>query len=65
MEVGDKIGKALKIDSKMALATRGEYVRVCVEIDLKKPLLLFIWINRELQPIEYKGLSQICFECGQ
>ncbi|KAL3534260.1 hypothetical protein ACH5RR_002721 [Cinchona calisaya] len=46
-------------------ACRGKYARVCVEIDLNKPLVPFIWVGDVLQSMEYEGLHQICFECGE
>lgn len=65
MEIGGKIEKAIKIDEQTLLATREKYARIYIQIDMTKPLIPFIWINRELQSIEYEGLSRICFSYGQ
>ncbi|XP_027178983.1 uncharacterized protein LOC113777945 [Coffea eugenioides] len=65
MKVGNIVGKAVKVDSQTLEVTRGKYARICVEVDLKKPLIPFIWVNNDLQAVEYEGLDAICFECGQ
>lgn len=35
---GDSIGKTIKVDIATLLASRGKFTRVCVEVDLEKPL---------------------------
>lgn len=37
--VGDHIGSTLKVDINTAFQYKGKYVRICVEIDLDKPLV--------------------------
>lgn len=58
------IGKPIKIDINMRLATRGRFARVCVEIDLTKPLVAKFWLNGHWHRIKYEGLHVICFGCG-
>ncbi|XP_027184123.1 uncharacterized protein LOC113782432 [Coffea eugenioides] len=65
MAVGNCVGKAIKVDQRTLTAERGKFARIYVEVDLKKPLTPFIWVNQDLQRIEYEGLHQICFNCGQ
>ncbi|XP_071932889.1 uncharacterized protein [Coffea arabica] len=65
MRIGNALGKALKVDFQTLSAIRGKYARLCVEVGLKKPLVLFVWVDNELQVVEYEGLKAICFECGQ
>ena len=65
VKVGNIVGKVVKVDSQTLEVTRGKYARICVEVDLKKPLIPFIWVNNDLQAVEYEGLDAICFECGQ
>lgn len=38
-KVGEKVGKVVRIDKQTALAKRGQFVRLSVEVDLAKPLL--------------------------
>mgnify|MGYP001567182811 CR=1 FL=1 len=65
MRIGNLLGKAIKVDEVTLKAARGKYARICVEIDLTKPLIPFIWVHQDLQAVEYEGLHQICFACGQ
>ena len=41
-EMGSVIGPVLRIDSFTALETRGGYARLCVQINLDKPLITSI-----------------------
>ncbi|CAN1128001.1 hypothetical protein LINPERHAP2_LOCUS4360, partial [Linum perenne] len=62
--IGNYIGKTVRMDLAMAEGARARYARICVEVDLTKPLLgKFIIENRELV-IEYESLGNICFTCG-
>lgn len=54
--------KEVKVDQQTLKASKGKYTRVCIEIDLDKPLVPFMWVNNELQALEYEGLHLICFE---
>jgi len=54
----------LKIDSTTANVERGQYTRLCVEVDLTKPLLSRFRLNGRLWGIQYEGLKMICFKCG-
>lgn len=65
MAMGKAIGKAVKIDSTTMGVARGRYARVCVEIDLLKPLIPKITLLGHSQTVEYEGLHLICFECGE
>lgn len=38
LKLGDKIGKAIKVDTTALIGTRGQFARVCVEFDLNQPL---------------------------
>ncbi|CAN0858270.1 hypothetical protein LINGRAHAP2_LOCUS7166 [Linum grandiflorum] len=58
------IGTPIKIDQQTALASRGKYARVCVQVDLDKPLIPAIgWKSSEIK-IEYEGIPVICMNCG-
>ena len=62
-QIGNKIGKTIKVDRKTAQQSRG--ARICVEIDLEKPLIPKIILGNRWQRIEYEGLQQVCFVCGK
>lgn len=63
--MGNKLGKAVRADQCTVDSSRGRYARVCVEVDLKKPLVPQFLLNDDIQRVEYEGLHLICFECGE
>ncbi|CAL9017859.1 unnamed protein product, partial [Prunus brigantina] len=62
--IGNLLGKLLKIDSLTTSQNRGKFARLCVELDLTKPLDAFVQINQNWYNIEYEGLPDICYLCG-
>ncbi|XP_031116887.1 uncharacterized protein LOC116020559 [Ipomoea triloba] len=64
MRVGDMIGKAKKVDHATSMASRGLFARVCVEVDITKPLLARFTLRNKMRTIEYEGLHLVCFKCG-
>lgn len=63
--LGNQIGKAIKVDEMTFLRERTMYARMCVEIDLSKPLLPSYSVDGNQFKIEYEGLHMICFKCGK
>lgn len=63
-KVGEKIGKPIRADHNTGMAARGRYARICVEVDITKPLLTMFKLKRRVRHIEYEGLHLVCFECG-
>ncbi|XP_028052338.1 uncharacterized protein LOC114256851 [Camellia sinensis] len=59
------LGKPLKVDINTAMAARGKYARVCIEMDLRKPLVSHITIGRYNYVVEYEHLHLLCFSCGR
>ncbi|CAN1820518.1 hypothetical protein LINPERHAP1_LOCUS29131, partial [Linum perenne] len=57
--IGNHIGKTIRLD----LATE-EGARVCVEVDLSRPLLGKYIIEDRVFYVEYESLDNICFSCG-
>ncbi|XP_030928095.1 uncharacterized protein LOC115954311 [Quercus lobata] len=64
-EIGSVIGPVLRIDSYMALETRGGYARLCVQLDLDKTLINSIRVGRLVQKVLHEGISSLCFCCGK
>lgn len=62
--IGNLLGKLLKIDSLTTTQNCGKFARLCVELDLTKPLEAFVQINQNWYNIEYEGLPEICYLCG-
>ena len=64
-DIGSAIGPVLRIDSYIATGSRGSYARLCIQIDLEKPLINSIRIGRLVQQVKYEGMSSLCFCCGR
>ena len=54
----------MKIDDATSNISRRLYARVCVEIDLCKPLRAKFELRRKVRRIEYEGIHLVCFGCG-
>ncbi|GKV28433.1 hypothetical protein SLEP1_g37492 [Rubroshorea leprosula] len=64
-KIGNKIGSLLRVDAHTAHHTRGQYARVCVQIDIAQPVAKYIRIGRKKQRVIYEGVSALCFHCGR
>ncbi|KAM2304045.1 hypothetical protein ACFXTH_023791 [Malus domestica] len=62
--IGDLIGTTLRVDAHTASQVRGKYARVCVELDLTKPLISNVKVENCWYAVEYEGLHLVCFNCG-
>lgn len=49
--VGKQIGEPMMIDSATSLTSRGKFARLCVEVDITKPLLAKFWLRRKVRRI--------------
>lgn len=63
--VGAKLGSLLKIDRLTSIHSRGQFARICVEIDLSKKLVPTIKVMGAVLKLEYEGLHVVCFACGR
>ncbi|CAI0427225.1 unnamed protein product [Linum tenue] len=62
--IAEKIGRPVRVDQATILGARAKYGRVCVEVDLTKPLLGSYKIEGVTYFIGYEGLSNLCIDCG-
>nr|POE73708.1 hypothetical protein CFP56_66700 [Quercus suber] len=62
---GRAIGPVLRIDANTANGARGRFARLCVQVNLEKPLVKSIFLGRLKQSIQYEGIGTLCFECGR
>ncbi|XP_058775708.1 uncharacterized protein LOC131649978 [Vicia villosa] len=60
---GYRIGHTVKVDKRTIKQERGKYVRICVTINLAKPLLAMLRIQGSIYKIEYEGLPLLCLVC--
>ncbi|CAI0461062.1 unnamed protein product [Linum tenue] len=65
MKIGKRIGKPIRVDQATSTGAHLDYARVCVQVDLTKPLLSKFKINGVKYFIQYEGLEKICLECGR
>ncbi|XP_028094851.1 uncharacterized protein LOC114294872 [Camellia sinensis] len=63
--IARQIGKPLKIDMTTAMATRGRFARVCIKVDLSKPLCPRFILGNKSYNIEYESIHSFCFHCGR
>ncbi|XP_058786104.1 uncharacterized protein LOC131660794 [Vicia villosa] len=62
---GNRIGSTIKVDKTTIKQERGKYARICVTVDLTKPLLAMFEINGSCYKVEYEGLHLLCLACGR
>ncbi|CAN1180890.1 hypothetical protein LINPERHAP2_LOCUS35025 [Linum perenne] len=62
--IGNHIGRTIRLDLATSEGARARYARVCVEVDLTKPLLGKYMIGDRVFYVEYECLENICFTCG-
>ena len=63
-EIGNAIGPVLRIDYYTASGTRGSFARLCIQVDLDKPLINMVKIGRLKQRVAYEGIGSLCYCCG-
>ncbi|CAN1179562.1 hypothetical protein LINPERHAP2_LOCUS34270 [Linum perenne] len=62
--IGNFIGKTVRMDLATSEGACYRYARVCVEVDLTKPLLRKYMLEDRIFRIEYESLENLCFDCG-
>ncbi|CAL9223353.1 unnamed protein product [Arabidopsis halleri] len=63
-EIARGLGKPLKVDVTTLKFERARFARICVEVNLSKPLKGTVLINGERYFVAYEGLTKICSMCG-
>ncbi|KAF5933508.1 hypothetical protein HYC85_029679 [Camellia sinensis] len=58
------LGKLHKMDIHTVNGDRGRFARLCIQIELAKPLIAKITVGSSLVKVAYEGLSSVCFHCG-
>nr|POF23677.1 uncharacterized protein CFP56_77213 [Quercus suber] len=65
LKIGRAIGPVLRIDSHTANGERGRFARLCVQVNLDKPLVRKLYLGKIAQCVLYEGISSLCFSCGR
>lgn len=58
------LGHPIKVDLTTLKFERARFARVCVEVNLKKPLNGTVMVNGERYYMSCEGLKTICSKCG-
>nr|POE89483.1 hypothetical protein CFP56_43280 [Quercus suber] len=64
-QIGNSVGKVLRINTHTAAEARGRFARLYVQVDIDKPLVTNILIGGIHQPVNYEGIHKLCFSCGR
>ncbi|GLU10757.1 hypothetical protein SLE2022_275420 [Rubroshorea leprosula] len=68
--LGNQVGRTISVDETTLLATRGQYAKVCVEVDLAEQLVSMVDFYDGVDPtpmlltVAY-DLNNVCFHCGE
>ncbi|GKV40168.1 hypothetical protein SLEP1_g47836 [Rubroshorea leprosula] len=62
--IGKMLGTPLRIDAHTAHQSRGQYARICIQVDLDEPLVPCVRIGNHIQKVLYEGPVSLCFSCG-
>ncbi|KAI9073371.1 hypothetical protein K1719_044650 [Acacia pycnantha] len=65
LNLGNSIGKAIRLDILTAQRSRGKFARLCVELDLTKPLVPEFYVEGQVLSVEYESLGSLCSKCGR
>ena len=65
LKIGRAIGPVLRIDSHTANGERGRFARLCVQVNLDKPLVRKLYLSKLAQNVLYEGINTLCFSCGR
>ncbi|XP_019186575.1 PREDICTED: uncharacterized protein LOC109181278 [Ipomoea nil] len=63
-KLGNKVGRTIRVDQATSLVSRGMFARICVEVDITKPLISKFKYNDKVRSVAYEGIHMICFSCG-
>ncbi|KAG7564109.1 Ribonuclease H domain [Arabidopsis suecica] len=64
MGIARGLGKPIRVDLTTLNFERARFARVCVEVNLAKPLKGTVVVNCERYYVAYEGLTNICSGCG-
>lgn len=63
--IGEAIDHVLRIATHTATETKGRFARLCILVDVEKPLITNVILSGIEQPVSYEGISKLCFSCGR
>ncbi|XP_019167843.1 PREDICTED: uncharacterized protein LOC109163549 [Ipomoea nil] len=63
-KLGNKVGRTLRVDQATSMVSRGKFARICIEVDITKPLISKFNYKGRVRSVAYEGIHMICFTCG-
>ncbi|WOK94310.1 hypothetical protein Cni_G03012 [Canna indica] len=69
LQLAAVIGRPVKIDEYTKACDRGKFARICIQMNLKKPIEQGFWVETKgykfFQTVAYENLLNICYCCGR
>ena len=65
LHIGSGLGLVLHVDVNTATGTRGRFARICIQLDLEKPLARTVRVGKAKVAVIYEGIGLLCFQCGK
>ncbi|KAI9118425.1 hypothetical protein K1719_010757 [Acacia pycnantha] len=65
LNLGNSIGRAIRLDIHTAQRARVKFARMCVELDLTKPLVPEFNVEGQVLSVAYESLGMLCNNCGR
>lgn len=65
LQIARCLGEPIKADASTFWRERGRYARLCVQVDVSKPVEKGIMINDRRYAVVYENLPSLCYSCGR
>jgi hypothetical protein len=65
LRIGSGLGPVLRVDFNTSAGIRVRFVRICIQLDLDKPLARTIRVGKTKLAVVYEGIRLLCFHCGR
>jgi hypothetical protein len=65
LRIGSGLGLVLCVDVNTTTGTRGRFARICIQLDLEKPLARTVRVGKAKLAVIYEGIGLLCFQCGK
>ncbi|KAK2664186.1 hypothetical protein Ddye_002760 [Dipteronia dyeriana] len=63
--IGGMMGNTYKVDPITESQARGRFARICIDLDIRKPLKSSLSMDDRIMKVEYENVGLICFNCGR
>ncbi|KAI9079857.1 hypothetical protein K1719_038103 [Acacia pycnantha] len=64
LNLGNSIGRAIRLDVRTTQKARRKFARMCVVLDLTKPLIPEFMVEGQTLSIVYESMGCLCTKCG-